>query len=200
MQIKKWMVQNWFLMGLIGAAFVAWLTPEWGSTGGVLRSEVITKLGVVLIFFFQGLTLSMTVLKKGIMQWKLHIFVQIIIFLVIPLLALAALSLTGNFLSRELKLGFLFLSALPTTIATSIAYTAMAQGNVAGAIFNATLANIAGIFITPLWISIWMQTGGEVLPLGKLFLDISLMLLAPLLVGQVCRPFVYKWTDPHKKL
>lgn len=194
------MVQNWFLMGLVGAAFMAWLTPAWGSSGGVLRSELTTKIGVVLIFFFQGLTLSLAVLKKGVIQWKLHAFVQVIIFLVIPLLALTVLFLTGDFISRELKIGFLFLAALPTTIATAIAYTAMTRGNVAGAVFNATLANIAGIFITPLWVSIWLQTGGETLPLGRLFFDISLMLLAPLVVGQICRPFVYKWTDPYKKL
>lgn len=194
------MVQNWFLMGLMGAAFMAWLTPGWGSSGGILRSELTTKMGVVLIFFFQGLTLSLAVLKKGIMQWRLHIFVQVVIFLVIPMLALTILLFTGDLLSRELKIGFLFLAALPTTIATSVAYTAMTKGNVAGAVFNSTLANLAGIFITPLWISIWLQTGGETLPLGRLFLDISLMLLAPLIVGQICRPFVYKWTDPYKKL
>jgi solute carrier family 10 (sodium/bile acid cotransporter), member 7 len=198
--MKKWLIQNWFLLGLAGAAFLAWLTPGVGSSGGLLRSEIATKFGVVLIFFFQGLTLSLGVMKKGIMQWRLHVFTQVFIFLVIPMLALAALSLTGDLLSHELKIGFLFLAALPTTIATSVAYTAMVRGNVAGAVFNSTTANLAGIFITPLWISIWLQTGGESLPLGSLFLDISLMLLAPLVVGQICRPFVYKWIDSYKKI
>ncbi len=198
--MKKWLIQNWFLLGLVGAAFLAWLTPGVGSSGGLLQSEITTRFGVVLIFFFQGLTLSLGVMKKGIMQWHLHVFTQVFIFLVIPILALAALSLTGDLLSHELKIGFLFLAALPTTIATSVAYTAMVRGNVAGAVFNSTTANLAGIFITPLWISIWLQTGGESLPLGSLFLDISLMLLAPLVVGQICRPFVYKWIDSYKKI
>ena len=198
--MRKWFVQNWFLLGLVVAAFLAWLTPGVGATGGILRSEITTRLGVVLIFFFQGLTLSLLVMKKGIMQWRLHVFVQICIFLVIPFLALALLGLSRDLLSHDLKLGFLFLAALPTTIATSVAYTAMVKGNVAGAVFNSTAANLAGIFITPLWISIWLQTGGQTLPLGGLFLDISLMLLAPLMVGQICRPFVHQWTDSYKKL
>ncbi|MFO7728055.1 MAG: bile acid:sodium symporter family protein, partial [Desulfonatronovibrio sp.] len=200
MSIKKWFKQNWFLLGLIAAAFLAWLIPGPGATGGELRSEITTRLGVVLIFFFQGLTLSLTILKKGVMQWRLHVFVQIFIFLIIPVMALAMIFTAGNLLSPELKLGILFLGALPTTIATAIAYTAMTGGNVAGAVFNAATANIAGIFITPLWISIWLQTGGETLPLGKLFLDISLMLLAPIIAGQILRPFVYKLVDPLKKL
>ncbi|MFP4085005.1 MAG: bile acid:sodium symporter family protein [Desulfonatronovibrio sp.] len=200
MRANKWIKQNWFLMGLFAAAFLAWLIPGAGATGGTLRTEITTRLGVILIFFFQGLTLSLAILKKGVMQWRLHIFVQIFIFLIIPVMAIAMIFLTGDLLSTELKLGFLFLGALPTTIATAIAYTAMTGGNVAGAVFNATIANIAGIFITPLWISIWLQTGGETLPLARLFLDISLMLLAPIVAGQILRPFVYKRTDPLKKL
>jgi sodium/bile acid cotransporter 7 len=198
--IKKWLARNWFLAGLVAAAFLAWLTPGVGSSGGLLRSEITTKLGVVLIFFFQGLNLSLKVMKQGLMQWKLHVFVQAFIFVVMPLLALTALTLTGDLLSHELKIGFLLLAALPTTIATSVAYTGMTRGNVAGAVFNSTTANMAGIFITPLWISVWMQTGGETLPLGRLFLDISLMLLAPLVVGQLCRPLVHTWIDSYKKI
>lgn len=198
--MRKWLVQNWFLLGLVGAAFLAWLTPETGASGGILRSEITTRFGVVLIFFFQGLTLSLAVMKKGIMQWQLHVFVQAFIFLVIPVLALAALGLSGELLTSELQIGFFFLAALPTTIATSVAYTAMVKGNVAGAVFNSTTSNLAGIFITPLWISIWLEAGGQTLPLGSLFLDISLMLLAPLVAGQICRPLVHKWIDSYKKV
>lgn len=197
--MRRWLAQNWFLVGLLAAAVLAWLTPGAGASGGLLRSELTTKLGVVLIFFMQGLTLSLAVMKKGIMQWRLHVFVQTFIFLAAPLAALFVLTLSGDLLSRELKIGFLFLAALPTTIATSVAYTAMVNGNVAGAVFNSTAANLAGIFITPLWMSIWLQTGGETLPLGRLFLDISMMLLAPLLVGQMCRPLVHDWIDSYKK-
>ncbi|WP_084301760.1 bile acid:sodium symporter family protein [Desulfonatronovibrio hydrogenovorans] len=200
MGINKWLKQNWFLVGLLGAAFLAWLTPGLGAAGGALKSEMTTRLGVVLIFFFQGLTLSLAVLKKGVMQWKLHVFAQAFIFLVIPLVALAMILVVGDLLSPDLKLGIFFLGALPTTIATSVAYTAMVKGNVAGSVFNSTVANLAGIFITPLWISLWLQTSGETLPLGRLFLDISLMLLAPLVAGQIIRPLVYQWTDPLKKL
>ncbi len=197
--MKKWLVQNWFLLGLVGAAILAWQTPGVGAAGGPLKSEVTTKLGVILIFFFQGLTLSLAVMKKGVMQWKLHIFVQAFIFLVTPLLALIIIILSGDFLPSDLKVGFFFLAALPTTIATSVAYTALVKGNVAGAVFNSTLANLSGIFITPLWVSFWMQAGGQTLPLGGLFLNISLMLLAPLLAGQICRPFVHQWIDSCKK-
>lgn len=199
MALKRWLAQNWFLVGLLAAVVLAWRLPDPGAAGGLLRSELLTRAGVVLIFFFQGLTLSLAVLKMGLMQWRLHLFVQTFVFLVIPLAALAMITVGAPLLNEELRLGFMFLAVLPTTIATCVAYTAMTGGNVAGAVFNSTLANMTGIFITPLWIGIWLQAGGETLPLGKLFLDISLMLLAPLLVGQACRPLVQRWVDAYKK-
>ncbi|MCJ8499496.1 bile acid:sodium symporter family protein [Desulfatitalea alkaliphila] len=199
MALKRWMAQNWFLIGLAAVVLLAWLLPEPGAAGGVLRSQVLTRLGVVLIFFFQGLTLSLKVLRMGLLQWRLHLFVQVFVFLVIPLLALVLVTVGGACMTEELRLGFILLAVLPTTIATSVAYTGMTGGNVAGAVFNSTFANMAGIFITPMWIGIWLQAGGQSLPLGKLFLDISLMLLAPLLAGQIVRPFVSKRVDRHKK-
>jgi solute carrier family 10 (sodium/bile acid cotransporter), member 7 len=197
--LKKWMARNWFLLGLVVVVFLAWLFPDPGASGGILRSQVLSRVGVVLIFFFQGLTLSLTVLRMGLLQWRLHLFVQIFVFLVIPLLAITMVTAGGGWMTEELRLGFIFLAVLPTTIATSVAYTAMTGGNVAGAVFNSTFANMAGIFITPLWIGMWLQAGGDTLPLGKLFLDISLMLLAPLLLGQLVRPVVSHWVDGHKK-
>ena len=199
MTVIKWIKQNWFLVGLVGVVGLAWLFPGPGASGGALHSAQVTRLGVVLIFFFQGLTLSLTVLKQGVMQWRLHLLVQLFIFLVIPLLTLGMITAAGPLLSPELKLGFIFLAVLPTTIATCVAYTAMTGGNVAGAVFNSTLANISGIFITPLWISLWRQVGGSATPLNKLFLDISLMLLAPLIVGQLLRPLAGRWAERRKK-
>ncbi len=197
--MADWLKKNWFIAGLVATVLLAWLFPEPGARGGVLQSEDTTRLGVILIFLFQGLTLSPEAVKTGLMQWRLHIFVQVFIFLVIPLAALVLIFTASPVLSRELSTGFFFLAVLPTTIATSVAYTAMTKGNVAGAVFNSSLANVAGIFITPLWVSLWMQAGGVSMPLGELFLNISKLLLAPFVVGQILRPVVYKQADALKK-
>ena len=200
MALKRWLAQNWFLLGLAAAVLLAWRFPDPGAGGGALHSQVLTRLGVVLIFFIQGLSRSPATLRLGLMQWRLHLFVQAFIFLVMPLLTLAMISMGGALLTDELRLGLILLAVLPTTIATSVVYTAMASGNVGGAVFNSTFANMAGIFITPLWIGVWRQAGGEeMLPLGKLFLDISLLLLAPMLVGQAVRPLMRRWADRHSK-
>lgn len=195
----KWIQQNWFLAGLLTAVLLAWLFPAPGASGGVLHSAQVTRLGIILIFFLQGLTLSLAVLKAGLMQWRLHLLVQIFIFLIIPLLALAMVHAAAPLLSEELKLGFIFLAVLPTTVATCVAYTAMVGGNIAGAVFNSTLANMAGVVITPLWISMWRPVDDSTSSLSKLLLDVSLLLLVPMLAGQVCRPLIGRLAERHKK-
>ena len=46
---------NGFLLGLIISIGAACVFPEVGAHGGILKSEVTTKLGVIAIFFLQGI-------------------------------------------------------------------------------------------------------------------------------------------------
>ena len=87
---------------------------------------------------------------------------------------------------------------LPTTISTAIVFTSVAGGNVAGAIFNATLSNLLGIALTPLWTGWLMRAGGRTLPLGPVILEIVLLLLVPLAAGQALRPWLRRWADARK--
>ena len=43
---------------------------------------------------------------------------------------------------------------------SSIAYTAIARGNVAAAVVSASFSNLLGIFLTPLLVALLMQQGG----------------------------------------
>lgn len=195
----SWIMRNWFLIGLGAVVLLAWQFPDPGVGDGFLHSRVTGRLGVVVIFFLQGLSLSLGTLRSGILQWKLHLFVETTVFVIIPLMGLTMITAGAPWLSEDLQIGVLFLAALPSTIATSVAYTAMTAGNVAAAVFNSTFSNIAGIFITPLWIGMWLKAGNETLPYAKVFLDISMMLLLPLLLGQVIRPLLRPFIDRHQK-
>ena len=48
---------NGFFLGLIVSIGAAWIFPEIGAHGGLLKSEITTKLGVMAIFFLQGILL-----------------------------------------------------------------------------------------------------------------------------------------------
>src|SRR5690349_12927046 len=163
---------DWFLTGMAIAVLLAWLFPDPGAHGGSLHPELLTKLGVALIFFLHGLTLSFAALKAGTLRWPVHLVIQSATFLIFPLLGLLLLWPFRQWLSPELWLGFFYLCALPSTVSSSVALTAAARGHVSVAVFNATLSSLLGVFLTPLWISLVLKTGGQPLPLGKVILDL----------------------------
>ena len=195
----KWKV-DWFMVGLATAVTLAFLFPEPGARGGVLHPELLVKGGVALIFFLHGLALSFESLKAGTLRWPLHLLVQSGTFLFFPLLGLLFLKIFGGAMPADLRLGFFFLCALPSTVSSSVAMTAAARGNVPVAVFNATLSSLLGIFLTPLWISVVVKSSGHSIPLGHVMLDLVLWLLLPLLVGQLLRPWLGAWATAHKPL
>ncbi len=189
---------DWFLFGMIVATILAWAFPGPGAAGGWLHPELLTKAGVALIFFLHGVALSFDALKAGTLRWPLHLLVQTSTFLMFPLLGLALNAALGDALSPELKLGLFFLCALPSTVSSSVAMTATAHGNVAGAVFNATLSSLLGVFLTPLWVAWVMKSGGVSQPIGPVILDLVRWLILPLAVGQACRPWLGDWAKRNK--
>jgi hypothetical protein len=109
---------------------LAWVIPDLGSADGPLKTSFSTKAGVALIFLIQGLTLPSTALRKGLSQWRLHLLVQSFTFLVFPVMGIVLDRLAGGWLAPDLRLGFLYLAVLPSTITTSVILTGMAGGNI----------------------------------------------------------------------
>ncbi|WP_404422202.1 bile acid:sodium symporter family protein [Nibricoccus sp. IMCC34717] len=189
---------DWFLLGMAAAVALAFAFPGPGSSGGWLHPELLTKGGVAVIFFLHGVSLSFAALKAGTLNWRLHLVVQSATFLLFPLLGLLLLWAAKALGWSSLAFGFFYLCALPSTVSSSVALTAAAGGNVAGAVFNATLSSLLGIFLTPLWVSAVLSASGASLPLGKVILDLVIWLLLPLLFGQLARPLLARWASQHK--
>jgi sodium/bile acid cotransporter 7 len=194
----KWKV-DWFLLGMAASVALAFALPGPGAHGGSLHPELVNKLGVALIFFLNGVALSFDSLKAATLRWNLHLVVQTCTFLLFPLLGLAFYFAAGSFVSDDLKLGFFFLCALPSTVSSSVAMTAAARGNVPVAVFNATLSSLIGVLLTPLWIGFLLKTGGHAMPLGQVILDLVIWLILPLTVGQLSRPWLADWAKRNKK-
>jgi len=198
--MAAWVRKNWFMLGMPLAVALAWVLPEAGAKGGWLKAEVTTKVAVALVFFCQGLTLPASALKAGAKRWRLHAAVQGYTFVVLPLLGIALDALVGSRLAPDLRVGFLFLAVLPSTIVMSVALTTVANGNVAAAIFNAVLSNVIGVFITPAWVTWLLHATDQVQPLGSVLRQVGLLLLLPLLVGQVLRRVgLETWADARRK-
>ena len=193
------MTRDWFLAGMISSVVLATLFPDFGMTGGTIHADVLSNWGIFSIFFLHGLGLSTERMWAGMTRWKLHLTVQIMTFVMFPLLWIGLNALFGRMTPPTLLLGFYYLCALPSTISSSVAMTAIARGNVPGAIFNATLSSLLGVFLTPLLVSFVANSAGEGIPLGSAIVNIATLLLLPFLIGQVLRPLFGRWFDRYKK-
>ena len=188
----SWARRNGFVLSLIGAGLLAWSFPELGADDGPLRAGELSRIGVMLIFLMQGLSLKTGELTAGLGNVRLHAFIQGWIFGLAALLHLAAgmlLRMSGH---SELAHGFFYLALLPTTISSAILFTGSAGGNVPAAIFNTTLANVAGVFWVPTGALLLFAAGPgfDASLLGGLLLNIAQLILLPLLSGQLLRPWV----------
>lgn len=197
MKLLKYL-PDWFMLGMLAAIALAVVFPEPGAHGGWMHPELLTKCGVALIFFLNGVLLSFPAMKAGAMNWRIHLVVQCTTFFVFPICGLIGLKLAGDLVPADLQVGFFFLCALPSTVSSSVAMTAAARGNVAAAVFNATLSSLLGIFLTPLWMTMIPHTGGG-MALGPVIVDLMTWLLLPLIIGQIVRPWLGAFMQRHKK-
>jgi sodium/bile acid cotransporter 7 len=177
---------------------LAFAFPAPGARGGALHAEVLNKVGVALIFFLHGAALSLAALGAGTLRVRLHLVVQGTTFVVFPLLGLLLVRALGPRLPAALSLGLFYLCALPSTVSSSVALTAAARGNVAAAVFNATLSSLLGVFATPLWVGLLLKTAGQSLPLGEVVLDLLTWLVLPLALGQLSRPLLAGFVERHR--
>ncbi len=192
------LLRDWFLAGMILAVVLAALFPDFGRTGGPMHADVVVNVGIFAVFFLHGLGLSVERMVAGLTRWRLHLLVQSFTFGVFPLLWLLLNATVGRWLPADLSLGFLYLCAVPSTISSSVAMTAAARGNVAGAIFNASLSSLLGIVLTPLLVGLLARTTGQSLPFADAVLKLAGLLLLPLVLGQLMRPLIGSWFARYK--
>lgn len=190
--------KEWFMLSLLGAVLLASLFPALGKSGGLLHLDLISNAGVALIFFLTGLGLSLHELRGGLLRWRVHLLVQLCTFALFPLLWWGFAALFSRWLPTDLALGFAYLCALPSTISSSVAMTAIARGNVPAAIFNATLSSLLGIVLTPALLALMTHAGGGGLSFGAAVLKIAQLLLLPLVLGQLARPLLRGWHQRNK--
>jgi sodium/bile acid cotransporter 7 len=189
----KRLARDRFLLGMISAVALATAAPGIGRSGGPLHTDVLVNVAIFAIFFLHGAALSIERLRAGVSRWRLHVLVQAFTFVVFPLLWVAFRLAAGRALPPDLVLGFFYLCALPSTMTSSVAMTALARGNVPGAIFNATLSSLLGVFLTPLLVGLVFAGSGEPFSMGAATRKIAVLVFLPLAAGQVLRPVLAGW-------
>lgn len=189
--------QEWFLLGLGGMVGLAYLAPGFGSDASPIPWHRITTLGVALIFFFYGLKLSTEKLKAGMRNWRLHVVVQLVTFVLFPVLALLARPFFKGTDNQLLWSSIFFLTTLPSTVSTSVVMVSLAGGNIPAAIFNASISSLLGIVVTPFWTSIFLDTATDSAHLSGLVGDLLLQVVLPVVAGVALNARFGAWAGRH---
>ncbi len=187
-----------FLMAIIAAAVVASFLPATGVGAQVLSWA--TKVAIFCLFFLYGARLHPEDAVRGLKHWRLHLTILAFTFVVFPLIGLAIGQLPGWALAPALIPGMVYVTLCPSTVQSSINFTSIARGNVAGAIVSASASNLLGVFLTPLLaIALMNTTGNADVGLGSI-VDLVVQILLPFILGQLSRRWTADFVARHKKL
>ncbi len=186
--VYRSLARNWFLVGLLLALVLGMLLP---GAAAVLNPGGRTSTFVVIVLFLvAGFTLPAEQIKGGLTNFKLHMYVQLFIFGVIPLYFFFTAPFFRGYLDGYLIYGMYALAVLPTTISTCVVFTQTTGGNTFGALFNSAVANVAGIFLSPLLLSLFLAGSGAALPPEEILavlLTLTYTMLIPIGLGQALR-------------
>ena len=176
-----------FILMLLGTVLLATLLPARGGMATLVAWAA--DVGIVLLFFLHGAKLSRDAIWEGARNWRLHLAVLAVSFGLFPLFGLGLRALPG--IDASVAAGLLFLTLLPSTVQSSIAFTAIARGNVAAAVCSASFSNLIGIVLTPALVALLMPGAGAGHGISAGAVEaIVLQLLVPFVAGHLLRPWI----------
>lgn len=185
-----------FVVALVLVLLLGLLVP----VPAAVRDVVATAgdVAVTVLFLVYGMRLSTREVVAGMRNVRLQGGILSATYLLFPLLGLLLHAAAVPLLGAALATGMLYLTLLPSTVQSSVSFTSIARGNVAGAITAATLSNVLGMVLTPLLVLALMGRSGSVGLDG--LRDVLLQLLLPFVVGQLLQPFVGGWVRARRWL
>src|ERR1700739_1278452 len=197
MSRPKFLPDN-FTLALIGTLVLASLLACRGTALEVV--DDLTNVAIAVLFFLHGAKLSRQAVIAAAGHWRLHGLVLLTTFVLFPLFGLAFEPFLLPLVTAPPYAGILFLCTLPSTVQSSIAFTAIAKGNVPAAVCSASASSIIGIFVTPLVASILLTSHVKSTSAWHTVGAIVLQLFVPFVCGQLLQPLIGGWIERHESI
>jgi sodium/bile acid cotransporter 7 len=170
-----------FLLAMGGVALLAWVMPGYGR---FIDQYGASKIAIIAFFLLPGMTVRLDTLHGAVRNWRCHAAIQAFIFIICPLvICLGAFWLPQG----PILYGVFLVAVLPTTMSSSIAFTAAGGGNALTAILNAVGSNFLGIALSPLLLGLLLGATGIISfqQVARTMLDMCLLVMIPFCAGQL---------------
>jgi sodium/bile acid cotransporter 7 len=184
-----------YMLLLVATVALAVVLPASGAFAAIVSH--VSYGAVALLFFLYGAKLRTSVVIAGMTNWRLQLAVFATTYVAFPLVGFLLATFARTLISPELLTGLVYLTILPSTVQSSIAFTALAEGNVPAAICAASLSNLLGVLLTPLYAMLLLSATGVAVD-GNAALLIVIQILVPFFVGQALHRLIGGWIDNHK--
>lgn len=188
-----------FVLSIAAVIVLAYLFPQWGAKDSNFPIDAISTIGVSLIFFFYGLKLSPDRLKAGLKNWKLHLLVQLSVFVIFPVIVLLFYPLVQTAHQETIWLALFFLAVLPSTVSSSVVMVSIAKGNIPAAIFNASISGIIGIVVTPLWMGLFLRNTNTDFDFTDIYIKLIAEIIVPVFTGILLQRFWGKYALKYNR-
>lgn len=185
-----------YMMLIVLTVVLATLLPAQGAFAGVLSH--VTFWAVSLLFFIYGAKLSTKTIIAGFANWRLQGLVLLFTFALFPVLTLILSPLVAGVLPAAIGLGFLYIGCMPSTVQSSVAFTSVSNGNVAGAVCAASISNLIGVILSPLLFGLLIPQGAGFAIDPAAIWKIVQQILLPFAIGQMFRPLLSDLLNRYK--
>lgn len=200
-KITQFLISQWFFIGLAIFIVIARFAPNFARSGGLIRGQYSIGYGAVIVIFLQsGLSMSTKKLLINMGNWRAHLVVLVISFLVTSSimygLCCAIKAAHNEEIDDWVLIGIIVTSTCPTTVSSNVVMTTKANGNALLCLCEVFIGNVLGAFITPALVQMYTSsgpmtfgnpaTGSSVSQLyANVMKQIGLSVFVPLFVGQV---------------
>lgn len=187
--LRSFLKRYWFLISLAVVVTFGFIHPR---VGLAYREMGAVPLSVTFLMFLSGLLLDTSVFVREATNFRLIGSVFACVFVLFPVLAcgVARVFWPGN---SDILIALLILAAQPSTLASAIVMTRVAEGNDALAVVSAVTTNLSSVLLTPVIFSVVLGVEGEIsISAQDMILRLLGIVLLPVAVGQLVRPLLGK--------
>lgn len=182
--MRELAIKYWYFVGLVAVVVLGLLFPDFS---GVIKEYKLLRSGIFFSFFLTSLKLDTSHIVEQSRNVRGVLVALLSCFVLFPFIArgFAALAFPGD---KDMLVGLCILSVVPVTMATGMLMTAQAGGNVPFSLVINVASNFLAVLTIPFSLKLLLATDKSIeLPVAKLMGEIALLVLVPVVLGQILR-------------